>query len=110
MAATLADGTTVIENAAREPEIVDLDDCLVEMGADIECAGTAHIVVHGVERLHGGRHRVVADRNENGTSLVAAPMTGGRVLTTSPTPGPHESGTVSCRDSVYKIEYIPRVT
>src|SRR3546814_3335286 len=72
MAATLADGTTVIENAAREPEIVDLADCLVEMGADIEGAGTGRIVVHGVERLHGGRHRVVADRIETGTFLVAA--------------------------------------
>src|SRR5690606_18448646 len=72
MAATLAEGTTVIENAAKEPEIVDLADCLVAMGADIEGAGTDRIVVHGVERLHGGHHRVVADRIETGTFLVAA--------------------------------------
>ncbi len=82
MAATLAEGTTVIENAAKEPEIVDLADCLVAMGADIEGAGTDRIVVRGVERLHGGSHRVVADRIETGTFLVAAAMTGGRVTAT----------------------------
>ena len=82
MAATLASGTTVIENAAMEPEIVDLADCLVAMGADIEGAGSTRIVVHGVERLRGGRHRVVADRIETGTFLVAAAMTGGRVTAT----------------------------
>lgn len=86
MAATLASGTTVIENAAMEPEIVDLADCLVAMGADIEGAGTPRIVVHGVERLHGGRHRVVADRIETGTFLVAAAMTGGRVTATQARP------------------------
>ncbi len=86
MAATLASGTTVIENAAMEPEIVDLADCLVAMGADIEGAGTPRIVVHGVERLHGGRHRVVADRIETGTFLVAAAMTGGRVTATHARP------------------------
>src|SRR3546814_10834089 len=79
MAATLADGTTVIENAAREPEIVDLADCLVEMGADIEGAGTGLIVVHCVERLHVGRHRVVSDRLETGPFLLAASMTCGCV-------------------------------
>ena len=68
MAATLAAGTTVIENAAKEPEIVDLADCLVAMGADIEGAGTGRIVVHGVERLHGGTHAVVVDRRKGGVS------------------------------------------
>ncbi len=79
MAATLADGTTVIENAAMEPEIVDLAECLTAMGALIEGAGSNRIVVQGVDRLHGGRHAVVADRIETGTFLVAAAMTGGRV-------------------------------
>ena len=79
MAATLADGTTVIENAAMEPEIVDLAECLKAMGAQIEGAGSNKIIVHGVDRLHGGRHAVVADRIETGTFLVAAAMTGGRV-------------------------------
>ena len=82
MAAALAEGTTVLENAAMEPEIVDLAECLVAMGARIEGAGTARIVVHGVERLHGGTHAVVADRIETGTFLVAAAMTGGRIVAT----------------------------
>jgi UDP-N-acetylglucosamine 1-carboxyvinyltransferase len=80
MAATLADGTSVIENAAMEPEIVDLADCLIAMGANIEGAGSNCIVVHGVERLNGGKHNVVADRIETGTFLVAAAMTGGRIV------------------------------
>ncbi len=80
MAATLADGTSVIENAAMEPEIVDLADCLIAMGANIEGAGSNRIIVHGVERLHGGTHQVVADRIETGTFLVAAAMTGGRIV------------------------------
>ncbi|MBJ7574912.1 UDP-N-acetylglucosamine 1-carboxyvinyltransferase [Luteimonas sp. MC1828] len=83
MAATLAHGTTVIDNAAREPEIVDLAVCLRAMGADIEGEGTSRIVVRGVERLHGAHHDVVADRIEAGTFLVAAAMTGGRVTATN---------------------------
>jgi len=86
MAATLADGTTVIDNAAREPEIVDLADCLVALGADIEGAGTSRIVVRGVERLHGGQHQVIADRIETGTFLVAGAITGGRVTATAARP------------------------
>jgi len=86
MAATLAQGTTVIDNAAREPEIVDLADCLLAMGADIEGAGTSRIVVHGVDRLHGARHDVVADRIEAGTFLVAAAITSGRVTVTHARP------------------------
>jgi UDP-N-acetylglucosamine 1-carboxyvinyltransferase len=78
-AATLADGTTVLENAAMEPEVVDLADCLNALGAKIEGAGTARITIHGVERLSGGRHTVLPDRIETGTFLVAAAMTGGRV-------------------------------
>ncbi len=81
MAASLAAGTTVIENAALEPEIVDLADCLIALGADIEGAGTSQIVIRGVERLHGGTHSVLPDRIETGTFLVAAAMTGGRITT-----------------------------
>ena len=79
MAATLAEGRTVIENAAREPEIVDLANCLIKMGARIEGHGTERIVIDGVESLHGCEHAVMADRIETGTYLVAAAATGGRV-------------------------------
>src|SRR5690606_24726055 len=82
MAATLADGTTTIDNAACEPEIVDLAACLVAMGARIEGAGTSRITVRGVDRLHGARHEVIADRIETGTFLVAGAITGGRVTAT----------------------------
>lgn len=80
MAATLAQGTTVIENAAREPEVVDLADCLVKMGAKISGAGTGTIVVEGVPRLSGARHSVLPDRIEAGTYAMAAAMTGGEVV------------------------------
>ncbi len=79
MAATLADGTTIIENAAREPEVVDLAKCLIAMGAKIHGAGTDEITVEGVEKLHGAEHEVIPDRIETGTYLVAAAMTGGAV-------------------------------
>ncbi len=79
MAATLADGTTIIENAAREPEVADLARCLNSMGAKITGAGTDEITVEGVERLHGAVHEVIPDRIETGTYLVAGAMTGGSV-------------------------------
>ena len=79
MAATIADGPTVIENAAREPEVVDLAQCLIAMGANIEGAGTDEITIHGVEKLHGATHTVIPDRIEAGTYLVAAAATGGSV-------------------------------
>lgn len=79
MAAALADGVTVIENAAREPEIVDLARCLTGMGARIRGAGSDVISIEGVERLGGGYHSVIPDRIETGTFLVAAAMTGGNV-------------------------------
>jgi UDP-N-acetylglucosamine 1-carboxyvinyltransferase len=79
MAATLANGTTVLENAAREPEIVDLANCLNAMGARIRNAGQATIVIEGVRELHSARHRVIPDRIETGTFLVSAAATGGRV-------------------------------
>ncbi|MCB1311475.1 MAG: UDP-N-acetylglucosamine 1-carboxyvinyltransferase [Sedimentitalea sp.] len=79
MAATLAKGTTVIGNAAREPEIVDLAACLVKMGAQIDGAGTGTITVQGVERLHGATHPVVTDRIELGTYMLAPAICGGEV-------------------------------
>ncbi|AOE50497.1 UDP-N-acetylglucosamine 1-carboxyvinyltransferase [Kangiella sediminilitoris] len=80
MAATLADGETIIENAAREPEVVDLVNFLNKMGAKITGEGTSVITVQGVERLHGGEHNVQPDRIETGTYLVAAALTRGRIL------------------------------
>jgi UDP-N-acetylglucosamine 1-carboxyvinyltransferase len=80
MAASLAHGTSVIENAAREPEIVDLAACLTKMGARISGAGESRIVVEGVTRLSGARHRVLPDRIETGTYAMAVAMTGGDVL------------------------------
>lgn len=82
MAAVLADGETIIENAAREPEVVDLANCLVSMGARIAGAGTDRIRIHGVERLHGAEHVVMADRIETGTYLCAAAATGGHIRLT----------------------------
>ena len=79
MAAALADGVTVIENAAREPEVVDLAHCLNAMGARVSGAGGDIVTVEGVERLSGARHRIMPDRIETGTFLVAAAVTGGRV-------------------------------
>jgi UDP-N-acetylglucosamine 1-carboxyvinyltransferase len=80
MAAVLANGTTVIENAAREPEVGDVADCLNKMGAKISGAGTSRIVIEGVPKLHGARHAVLPDRIETGTYAMAVAMTGGDVL------------------------------
>ncbi|MGF1758485.1 UDP-N-acetylglucosamine 1-carboxyvinyltransferase [Photobacterium sagamiensis] len=79
-AATLAEGTTIIENAAREPEIVDTADFLNALGAKVTGAGTDTITIEGVERLGGGYHEVVADRIETGTFLVASAVSGGKIL------------------------------
>ena len=87
MAATLADGTTIIENAAREPEVVDLADCLNAMGARVRGAGTDVVTIEGVARLHGARYRVMPDRIETGTFLVAAAATGGDIRLTGARPG-----------------------
>ncbi len=80
MAAALADGETVLENTAQEPEISDLAEMLIAMGAQIQGHGTSHIVVHGVKELHGARHQVVPDRIEAGTFLCAVAAAGGDVL------------------------------
>jgi len=86
MAATLAAGTTVLDNAAREPEVVDLADCLNAMGARITGAGTDRIVIEGVSRLSGATHAIMPDRIETGTFLVAAAATGGDVALTGARP------------------------
>ncbi len=79
MAAALADGETILANAAREPEIVDLGECLIKMGARIEGLGTSTIKITGVERLNGARHSILPDRIETGTFMIAVALTGGRV-------------------------------
>jgi UDP-N-acetylglucosamine 1-carboxyvinyltransferase len=86
MAATLASGTTVIENAAREPEVVDLANCLNAMGARVRGAGSDIITIEGVDRLHGARYRVMPDRIETGTYLAAAAATGGSIRLTGARP------------------------
>jgi UDP-N-acetylglucosamine 1-carboxyvinyltransferase len=86
MAATLASGTTIIENAAQEPEVVDLADFLISMGARVEGAGTNTITVEGVDNLQGTEFSVLPDRIETGTYLVAAAMTGGRIRCTRARP------------------------
>jgi UDP-N-acetylglucosamine 1-carboxyvinyltransferase len=80
MAATLAQGTTVIRNAAREPEVVDLAECLIKMGARIQGAGSSEIVIEGVSRLNGASHDVMPDRIETGTYAMAVAMTGGDLV------------------------------
>jgi len=87
MAATLAEGETTLENAAREPEVVDLAECLIAMGARIRGAGTDTIVIEGVERLGGAEYEVLPDRIETGTYLVAGAMTGGHVRLRHARPG-----------------------
>ena len=86
MAATLAEGITIIENAAREPEVIDLANCLIAMGADIEGAGTDVITIQGVARLEGASFSVMPDRVEVGTYLTAVAMTGGKVKIKSAKP------------------------
>jgi UDP-N-acetylglucosamine 1-carboxyvinyltransferase len=87
MAACLAEGETVIENAAREPEVVDLAQCLIGMGAQISGAGTDVIRIRGVARLHGAEHRIMPDRIETGTFLCAAAATGGDIRLTGTSAG-----------------------
>jgi len=79
MAAVLAKGTTILRNAACEPEVKDLADCLISMGADISGAGTDTLIINGVDRLHGTKYSVIPDRIETGTYLTAAVITGGEI-------------------------------
>lgn len=104
MAATLADGETVLENAAREPEVADLAACLNAMGARIEGAGTETIHVHGVAKLHGTTHRVLADRIEAGTFAIVAAMTGGPITLTGLVPETIEAAVSALRAAGAEIE------
>ena len=99
MAATLADGTTIIENAAREPEVNDLADCLNQMGADVRGAGTDTLVIEGVESLSGTEYRVMPDRIETGTYLVAGAITGGHVRVRDTRPDLLEAVLVKLREA-----------
>lgn len=103
-AATLASGTTVIENAAREPEIVDTADFLNTLGAKITGAGTDRITIEGVERLGGGVHRVVPDRIETGTFLIAAAISGGKVICRHAKPDTLDAVLAKLREAGAKIE------
>ena len=104
MAATLAEGTTVLENAAREPEVVDLAQCLQAMGARISGAGTDVITIEGVTRLHGATFKVMPDRIETGTFLVAAAMAGGRVTLTNARAGTLDAVIAKLREAGTRIE------
>ncbi|MBL4851114.1 MAG: UDP-N-acetylglucosamine 1-carboxyvinyltransferase [Gammaproteobacteria bacterium] len=104
MAATLADGETVLENAAREPEVVDLANFLISMGAKIEGAGSDRIVITGVETLHGTQYRILPDRIETGTYLVAGAITGGRVKVKDTSPDLLDSVLAKLREAGAKIE------
>ncbi|MDT8403501.1 UDP-N-acetylglucosamine 1-carboxyvinyltransferase [Sulfuriflexus sp.] len=104
MAATLADGTTVIENAAREPEVLDLAQCLNSMGAKISGAGSDTITIEGVEKLHGTTYDVLPDRIETGTYLVAAAITGGRIMVKDTRPNILDAVIAKLREAGAKIE------
>lgn len=104
MAAVLAKGTTVIENAAREPEVVDLANCLNEMGANIDGAGGDVITVHGVNELGGAVHRVIPDRIEAGTFLVAAAISGGEIKIKDVNPQQIEAVLDKLREAGAQIE------
>jgi UDP-N-acetylglucosamine 1-carboxyvinyltransferase len=104
MAAALADGISVIENAAREPEVVDLARFLIAMGAKIEGAGTDTITIEGVEKLHGTRYRVLPDRIETGTYLVAAAITGGKIKVKDTDPTLLDAVLVKLKEAGAEIE------
>ena len=104
MAAALADGTTVLENAAREPEVVDLANCLNKMGAKITGEGTSTITIEGVEKLNGVRYDVLPDRIETGTYLVAAAITGGRILVKDTCPKTLDAVLAKLREAGADIE------
>lgn len=107
MAAALADGVTVIENAAREPEVVDLADCLNAMGAKVHGAGTPQIVIEGVKTLHGCEHSVIADRIETGTFLCAALATRGDITVTHAAPHTLEAVIGKLREAGAAVETGP---
>jgi UDP-N-acetylglucosamine 1-carboxyvinyltransferase len=104
MAATLAEGTTVLENAAREPEVVDLARCLIAMGARIAGAGSDRITIEGVPRLHGATHAVMPDRIETGTFLAAIAATGGNAAVTGTDPNALDAVLTKLREAGAAIE------
>ena len=103
MAAALAEGTTVIQNAAREPEIVDLAQCMNALGAKVEGYGTNTLVIHGVEKITGGEYSIMPDRIETGTFLAAAAATGGRIKTTKADPASLESVLIKLKETGAEI-------
>ena len=103
MAAVLADGTTVLENAAREPEVVDLAHCLIKMGAHIEGVGTDTLTIRGVKSLHGAVYEIMADRIETGTFLVATAMAGGCVRATHAQPHTLDAVVSKLRDAGARV-------
>ena len=105
MAATLAEGETILENAAQEPEIVDLAELLIKMGARISGHGTERIVIQGVEKLHGATHSIVPDRIETGTFLCAVGATGGEIMLHNTAATTLQSTLVKLRKSGLDIEY-----
>jgi len=104
MAAVLADGETVLDNAAREPEVSDLAEFLIGLGAKIEGVGSSSIVIQGVERLGGTHHSVLPDRIETGTYLVAAAMTGGRIRVTESAPETLEAVLIKLQEAGARVE------
>src|SRR5213592_638635 len=104
MAAVLAEGTTVIEGAAQEPEVVDLANFLNKMGAKIEGAGTRRLIIEGVKELHGVEHDIIPDRIEAGTFLVAGAIAGREVTVKRVNPEHVRAVTDALRDAGYKIE------
>ncbi|WP_251358042.1 UDP-N-acetylglucosamine 1-carboxyvinyltransferase [Kangiella sp. TOML190] len=104
MAATLAEGTTIIENAAREPEVVDMINCLNTMGAKISGGGTSIVTIEGVERLHGGHHDVQPDRIETGTYLIAAAITRGRIMCRNTDPSILDAVLVKLREAGAEVK------
>jgi UDP-N-acetylglucosamine 1-carboxyvinyltransferase len=107
MAATLASGTTILENAAREPEVGDLAELLVKMGAKISGIGTDRLVIEGVEKLHGAEHSVIPDRIEAGTFLCAVAATGGEVLVKRCRPDTLDAVIVKLKEAGLKMEVGP---
>jgi len=107
MAATLASGTTILENAAREPEVVDLAELLVKMGAKIAGIGSDRLVIEGVEKLHSAEHSVIADRIEAGTFLCAVTATGGEVLVKHCRPDTLDAVIVKLKEAGLEMEIGP---
>lgn len=110
MAGTLAKGTTILENAAREPEVVDLANLLNAMGAQVEGAGESTIRIEGVERLHGAEHRIIPDRIEAGTFLVAGALTGGDLTLQDVAPEHLEAVIAKLRQAGAEVEQLDAVT